>query len=127
MPFTQPGATIRIPLADFTTYYNQRKRIFQAIRIEVNGELRILEQAILDFAECLAPKGRLSVITFHSLEDRIVKNFMRLAEKGPSVPRGLPISEDTLKKAELNDVVIFATEASAFEVVGKLYELGIGK
>ena len=38
-----------------------------------------------------------------------------------------PVAEDTLKKAELNDVVIFATEASAFEVVGKLYELGIGK
>ena len=38
-----------------------------------------------------------------------------------------PVAEDTLKKAELNDVVIFSTEASAFEVVGKLYELGIGK
>ena len=38
-----------------------------------------------------------------------------------------PVAEDTLKKAELNDVIIFATEASAFEVVGKLYELGIGK
>ena len=38
-----------------------------------------------------------------------------------------PVAEDTLKKAELNDVVIFATEAPAFEVVGKLYELGIGK
>ena len=38
-----------------------------------------------------------------------------------------PVAEDTLKKAELNEVVIFATEASAFEVVGKLYELGIGK
>ncbi|MBR5588965.1 MAG: serine kinase, partial [Phascolarctobacterium sp.] len=38
-----------------------------------------------------------------------------------------PVAEDTLKKAELNDVVIFSTEVSAFEVVGKLYELGIGK
>ena len=38
-----------------------------------------------------------------------------------------PVAEDTLKKAELNDVVIFSTEASAFKVVGKLYELGIGK
>ena len=67
------------------------KRTFQAIRIEVNGELRILEQAILDFAECLAPKGRLSVITFHSLEDRIVKNTFSHLASGCTCPKDFPV------------------------------------
>ena len=53
------------------------KRVFQAVRIEVNGELKILEKALRDFAEALNPGGRLAVITFHSLEDRIVKNTFK--------------------------------------------------
>ncbi len=53
------------------------KKTFQAIRIEVNGELEILEKALYDFADLLAEKGRLAVITFHSLEDRIVKNVFK--------------------------------------------------
>lgn len=53
------------------------KRVFQAVRIEVNGELRILEQALRDFVQALKPGGRLAVITFHSLEDRITKNTFR--------------------------------------------------
>ena len=50
------------------------KRTFQAIRIEVNGELKLLEQAIKDMIQVLKPNGRLCIITFHSLEDRLVKN-----------------------------------------------------
>ena len=53
------------------------KRVFQAIRIEVNGELINLSQGIKDAVKCLKPGGRMLVITFHSLEDRIVKNFLR--------------------------------------------------
>jgi len=57
------------------------KRTFQAIRIEVNRELAILEKTIEDMTELLVPGGRLCIITFHSLEDRIVKNtFRRLAD-----------------------------------------------
>ena len=67
------------------------KRTFQAIRIEVNGELAGLEQAIRDFIDVLAPKGRLSVITFHSLEDRIVKNVYSECAKGCTCPPEIPV------------------------------------
>lgn len=52
-------------------------QVFQALRIEVNEELKVLEELLEQTAAVLAPKGRLAVITFHSLEDRIVKNFMK--------------------------------------------------
>lgn len=53
------------------------KRTFQAIRIEVNDELGALEKAVSDFIDVLAPKGRLAIISFHSLEDRIVKDTFK--------------------------------------------------
>lgn len=53
------------------------KKTFQAIRIEVNGELEILEEAAKNFVNLLAPGGRVAIITFHSLEDRIIKNVFK--------------------------------------------------
>lgn len=67
------------------------KRTFQAIRIEVNQELAVLEQNIDDMIDLLKPEGRFCIITFHSLEDRIVKNAFRKAENPCTCPPDFPV------------------------------------
>ena len=67
------------------------KRVFQAVRIEVNNELAPLEQAVRDFADMLETGGRLAVITFHSLEDRIVKNTFKTLAQGCICPKEFPV------------------------------------
>lgn len=67
------------------------KRTFQAIRIEVNQELQILEKAIEDSIEKLNPGGRIAVITFHSLEDRITKNVLKKEENPCTCPKEFPV------------------------------------
>lgn len=66
-------------------------RSFQAIRMYINDELQTIEQGLEGAASVLAVGGRLAVISFHSLEDRLVKRFMRNLVKGPELPAGLPI------------------------------------
>ncbi len=68
-------------------------RSFQAIRICLNEELQAIEQGLAGAASVLAKNGRLSVISFHSLEDRLVKRFMRNASSRPKIPAGLPVME----------------------------------
>lgn len=70
---------------------NPAKRTFQAIRIEVNHELEVLERSLDDMISILKPGGRLCIITFHSLEDRIVKQAFRKAENPCTCPADFPI------------------------------------
>ncbi len=70
-------------------------RTFQAIRIAVNNELEALEQLLGDVAALLKPSGVLSIITFHSLEDRIVKQYFQTASTAPYVSKYLPPAEFT--------------------------------
>jgi 16S rRNA (cytosine1402-N4)-methyltransferase len=73
------------------------KRIFQAIRIAVNDELGVFERSLQQAIELLNPSGRISVITFHSLEDRICKVTLKKASETPDLPPGLPIIPDEYK------------------------------
>lgn len=69
---------------------------FQALRIFINRELEQLQQVLPQVLEVLAPGGRLVVISFHSLEDRIVKRFIRDCARGDDFPIGLPVTRDAL-------------------------------
>lgn len=71
-------------------------RTFQAIRIFINRELEDLEACLPQAVNVLAPGGRLVVISFHSLEDRIVKRFMREQARGDVFPPGVPVTQDQL-------------------------------
>lgn len=73
-------------------------RSFQAIRIFINRELDDLEAVLQQAVDVLAPGGRLVVISFHSLEDRIVKQFIQRKEKGEPLPRHLPVRHDAVKR-----------------------------
>ena len=80
-----------IPAATRRTGGNPSKRSFQAIRIEVNGELEKLKNTLDDMFRSLKKGGRLSIITFHSLEDRIVKKAFQEYCKGCECPKSAPI------------------------------------
>lgn len=93
------------------------KRVFQAIRIAVNDELKAFEDSLEQAIERVKVHGRISVITFHSLEDRLCKQIFQEYEKGPEVPRGLPIipEEYTPKLKRVNRKPISASEEDLAE------------
>ena len=80
-----------MPPAALREKQHPAKRSFQAIRIAVNDELGSVEKVMRDAVTCLNPGGRLAIITFHSLEDRIVKNGMADAAKGCTCPPNFPV------------------------------------
>jgi len=87
--------SVAMPVKD--KFKHPATRSFQAIRIWINSELEEIDIALKGAVEVLAPQGRLSVISFHSLEDRLVKRFMRDQSRGPQVPPGIPMTEHQLR------------------------------
>jgi 16S rRNA (cytosine1402-N4)-methyltransferase len=79
-------------------------RSFQAIRIEINQELEQIKSVLNQAIQLLAPKGRLVVISFHSLEDRIVKRFIRNESGHKNNPGRLPVKEQDIAKGQLKKV-----------------------
>lgn len=83
-----------IAAATKAKYFNTKhpeRQIFQAIRIEVNSELSVLKHVLPDAIDLLKPNGRISVITFHSLEDRITKQIFKQASEVDELVKGLPV------------------------------------
>ncbi|KLV06357.1 16S rRNA (cytosine(1402)-N(4))-methyltransferase RsmH [Photobacterium ganghwense] len=99
-PLTRTTQLARL-IAEVSPFKDKHKhpatRSFQAIRIYINSELEEIETALNGALQVLAPGGRLSVISFHSLEDRMVKRFIRKQSKGPEVPAGLPLTDEQIK------------------------------
>jgi 16S rRNA (cytosine1402-N4)-methyltransferase len=79
-------------------------RTFQALRIHVNQELEELEVTLPQAADLLERGGRLAVVSFHSLEDRIVKNFIRERSTGDKLPRGVPVRASEIPPAQLRSI-----------------------
>ena len=118
-PINRSGELVAI-LNDATPYALKNsghpgKRVFQALRIEVNGELDILRDAIDNALQALAPGGRLVVLSYHSLEDRIVKTAFATASTS-AAPVGLPVVPTSMR-AQFRLVFAGARNASTTEVL----------
>lgn len=83
--------------AKYFNLHHPERQIFQAIRIEVNSELNVLKSVLPDAISLLKPEGRICIITFHSLEDRIVKQIFKQNSEVDEMVKGLPLIPDEYK------------------------------
>jgi 16S rRNA (cytosine1402-N4)-methyltransferase len=103
-----------VPVKD--KFKHPATRSFQGVRIFINGELDQLNQGLDGAVKVLKPGGRLVVISFHSLEDRAVKRFIRKLSKGKDIPRGLPITQQEIDAEKLVIAIGRAVKPSAEEI-----------
>lgn len=107
-----------VPVKD--KFKHPATRAFQGIRIFINDELGEIERGLNAAVDVVAPGGRIAVISFHSLEDRFVKRFMRDLSKGMNVPAGLPITQAEIDASKKLKTIGKAIKPSDVEVTGNI-------
>lgn len=113
---TQLASIIKVAHPKWDHKKHPATKSFQAIRIYINEELAELDRLLLDSVDALKTGGHLAVISFHSLEDRAVKRFIKLQASGPELPPGLPIQESQIERKMKS--VGKAIKASKEEIAG---------